>query len=165
MPPSADLPRVPLRTRMTPAASVLAASLLAALPVIATAAVLPPFGLLALLAWRLLRPELWPVWAALPFGLFDDLVSGQPLGSGMASWTCVFLAIDRLDRRFPQRGWRFDWWIAAAASIFVLVAGMLAAALPLTMVPTILPQIAITILAFPAVSRTVAALDRWRLKR
>ena len=34
---------------------------------------MPPFGLLVLLAWRLLRPELWRAWVGLPLGLPAEL--------------------------------------------------------------------------------------------
>lgn len=67
-------------------ASILAGSLVTLLPVVATVPFLPPFGLLMFLGWRLLRPGALPVWAAAPLGLFDDLVSGQPLGSAVLLW-------------------------------------------------------------------------------
>jgi hypothetical protein len=63
-------------------AAILFGSLPPWLPIIAPAPVPPPLGFLLLLAWRLLRPGLLPPWAGLPLGLFDDLYSGQPTGSG-----------------------------------------------------------------------------------
>ena len=66
-----------------PWATILFGSLTPWLPIIAPAPVLPPFGFLLMLAWRLLRPGLLPPWAGLPLGLFDDLYSGQPMGSGV----------------------------------------------------------------------------------
>ena len=48
----------------------------------------------------------------LPLGLFDDLVSGQPLGSAMLLWTLCFLAIDVLEQRLVWRDFWQDWLIA-----------------------------------------------------
>jgi hypothetical protein len=47
----------PLRSQVTPIASTLFASALALLPIVSGAQLLPNFGLLALLSWRLLRPK------------------------------------------------------------------------------------------------------------
>ena len=81
-PPARFAPSAPRWQRIgLPIASVLLGSLVTIVPMIASHPVLPPFGLMMLLGWRLLRPELFKIWAAAPFGLFDDLVSGQPLGS------------------------------------------------------------------------------------
>ena len=67
----------------------LIASLLQALPLVVTTPLVPDFAFLTLLSWRLLRPEMWPAFHALPLGLFDDLVAGHPLGQSMALWTMV----------------------------------------------------------------------------
>src|SRR5699024_7185718 len=72
---------------LIPVASVMVGSLITIVPLIATFPVLPPLGLMTLLAWRLLRPEWMRIWSPLPFGFFDDLVSGQPLGSAILLWT------------------------------------------------------------------------------
>ena len=55
-----------------PAATVVAASLLNALPIVATSGWYPDFGYLALIAWRLLRSEPWPAWWAAPLGFWND---------------------------------------------------------------------------------------------
>ena len=150
-----------------PALSIVLASLLSILPYIATAPVLPPFGFLMLLAWRLLRNDLWPVWAAWPFGLFDDLLTGAPLGSGAALWTITFIAIDLIDRRFVWRDHWQDWRIAIAATGVYLVTALGIANLTGGATPAwlIVPQILIAALTFPLVSRIAAMLDRWRFGR
>ena len=53
-----------------PAISVMLGSMTVLLPSIALYPLLPPFGLLMLLAWRMLVRDLWPVWAALPLADF-----------------------------------------------------------------------------------------------
>ena len=73
-----------------PVASVMLGSLSPLMPLIATLPILPPFGFMILIAWRLLHRTVWPVWAAVPLGAFDDMLSGQPLGSAMILWTLAF---------------------------------------------------------------------------
>lgn len=153
--------------QLIPVLSVMIASMMPLLPVVATAPLLPPFGLMALLAWRLLRPDLWPVWAALPLGLFDDLFSGQPLGSGVALWTLAFLAVETIDRRMVWRDHWQDWGIAVALIAGVLVLGLVLATIAggATPLAVLLPQIALSALLFPLVARACAALDRRRSAR
>lgn len=152
--------------RGTPVASVLLASLLPSiLPVIAQNPILPPFGFMVFLAWRLLRPEIWPLWIGLPFGLFDDMMSGQPFGSAIFLWTAVLIGLELENRRNFWRDYWHDWLTGALAIILVLLSGGLFVRMTGeggSMVQ-ILPQIAYSVALFPLVVRTCAALDRWRL--
>jgi rod shape-determining protein MreD len=159
-------PTLSLRARATPVVSTMAGSLATMLPIIAQAPVLPPFGLMVLLAWRLLRPGLWPVWIPLPLGLFDDLASGQPVGSAMLAWTVTFLIIDASERSLVWRDYLQDWLIAAAALAGCLVFGFGLALLAGGKAPilAIVPQIIASILLFPAIARLCARLDAWRLR-
>ena len=68
-----NLALVRAQLSLIPAASVIAGSLLCLVPLIAQAPLMPPLALMIFLAWRFLRPEVWPIWAGLPFGLFNDL--------------------------------------------------------------------------------------------
>ena len=149
-----------------PALSVMLGSL-ASLPTIAMYPLLPPLGLLMLLAWRTLVRDLWPSWVALFFGFFDDLFSGQPIGSAMLLWTSVFLILDIFDRWMMWRDYRQDWAIAGSLIAVVLIAGLGLAnsAGGNTSAIVIIPQIIVSILAFPLAVRTCAWLDRlrWRL--
>ena len=150
-----------------PVASTLAASLAATLPLVAQAPLVPDFAFLVLLCWRLLRPEMWVAQVALPLGLFDDLVSGHPLGQSMALWTIAFLGCDLLDSRV---GWRDYWmdWLFASVAILLYAAGCWAVAhLMGSRAPfdIMWPQILLSILSYPLVARLVVALDRWRLAR
>lgn len=153
----------PLYRHWRPAvAMVLAGSLVTIAPVIATVPFLPPFGLIALLAWRLFRAGALPAWAAAPLGLFDDLLSGQPLGSAMLLWSLCLLALDVLDTRLVQRDFWQDWLIATGAVALCLAlgrvfAGMLAAPVD----AALLVQTALSGLTFPAVTRLCA----WQYRR
>lgn len=157
--------RTPFRIMATPIISVMLASLTTCLPLVAQSPVLPPFGFMLFLAWRLLRPDLWPIWIGLPLGAFDDLASGQPLGTGMVIWTLIAFAIELDSRRHLFRDYFQDWLIAAIAiAAWLLGAGFVERLAgfggPLVQ---ILPQVGYTILLFPLVVRICAALDRWRL--
>jgi rod shape-determining protein MreD len=142
---------------------VVLGSMLTLLPMVATFPFMPPFGLLMLLAWRLHKAEALKVWAPLPLGLFDDLLSGQPLGSAMTFWTLCFLAIDVLDTRLVWRDYWQDWLIASGAIGFCLIAGRLVATPFTAHVDTaLLLQIVVTCALFPLFSRLVSGLDRER---
>ncbi len=107
--------------------TVMLGSLITLIPVIAAVPFLPPFGLMLLIAWRMRRPDCFKTWAAVPLGLFDDLVSGQPLGSAMLLWTIAYLTIDIIDARLVWRSFWHDFAIAAGGVAFALVAGRLVA--------------------------------------
>ncbi len=155
------LPRHPARA--LPWVTVTAGSLLTALPLIADAPVLPPFGLLMLLAWRLLARFALRPWAAAPLGLFDDLVSGQPLGSGVLLWSLCFLGIEAIEQRMAFRGFWQDWLIAAGAIGCTRVAGrLIAVPLAAEVDVAVAVQIAAAVLLFPLATRLVAAIERKR---
>ena len=140
---------------------VVLGSMLALLPMVATFPFMPPFGLLMLLAWRLHKVEALKVWAPLPLGLFDDLLSGQPLGSAMTFWTLCFIAIDVLDTRLVWRDYWQDWLIASGAIGFCLIAGRIVATPFTAHVDTaLLLQIVVTAALFPLFTRFVTWLDR-----
>jgi len=153
--------------RFVPAVSVMAASLLAALPIVSTSGWFPDFGFLVLIAWRLLRADALPAWWAAPLGLFNDLMSGNPIGLSVTVWTAAMLAIELADRRTM---WR-DYWIEWALAALLLLAGeaaewrlaqVMGASLPFA---TVFPPLLIAVFAFPVAAWLVARLDRWRLGR
>ncbi len=151
------------RARALPMATVAAASLLTAAPLVATAPLLPPFGLLVLLAWRLLARHALRPWSAAPLGLFDDLVSGQPLGSAVLLWSVAFLGIEVVEQRLVFRDFWQDWMIAAGALAFCLIGGRAIAAPFGAHVDTALMlQLVAAALLFPLAARFVAWLDRKR---
>ncbi len=159
--------RAPSRTlaRGLPWLSVMAGSVAATAVWITSAPLVPPLGLLMLIGWRQMRPGLLPIWAGLPLGLFDDLLSGQPVGSAVLLWSLCELLLDGLEQRIPWRRFAFDWFVAAALIAAVIVLGALIAnvtggATPLRLT---LPQIGLSILGYPMVARVIAMLDRIRL--
>ena len=151
------------RARAIPWLTVMAGSLVTIVPVGATLALLPPCGLLMLLAWRLLAPLALRRWAPALLGLFDDLVSGQPLGSAMMLWTLAFFLIDLFDQRTLFRAFAQDWLIAAAAIAVCLIGGRLVASpLGAHVDGVLVVQVVVTALLFPYAARLVAWIDRRR---
>ena len=150
-----------------PTASVVAASFLAALPIVTTSGWYPDFGFLVLISWRLLRSDPWPAWWAAPMGLANDLITGGPIGLSVALWSATMLALDLIDRRTM---WRDYWieWVLAAVLIAInewlqwRVAAVDGARVPLA---AIAPPIAISIFVFPLSAWLVSRIDTWRLGR
>jgi rod shape-determining protein MreD len=164
---SADVRMRNARRQYVPIVSTVAACLLALLPIVVSSPLIPDFALLVLIAWRLLRTEMWTATTALPLGLFNDLVAGHPLGQSMALWTTLFLAFDIMDARVVWRDYWMDWFIAALSIIFYTfgawyIGHLMGSTIHFTVM---LPQIGISILAYPVVARLILGLDRWRLTR
>ena len=151
--------------RVIPAASVVAMSALAILPIIAFRSGFPDFGFLMLIAWRLHRADAWPAWWAAPLGFLNDLLTGSPIGLSVTLWTLVMLAMDLVDRRTQWRDYWIEWALAAALILGAeaaewKVAGWAGAPVPFVQ---LLPSVVISILAFPLFAYLASRIDRWRL--
>lgn len=150
-----------------PAGSVVAASLLAALPIVSVTGWYPDFGYLMLISWRMLRADAFPAWWAAPLGLINDLFTGFPIGFSIALWSATMLALDLIDRRTMWRDYWIEWLLAAVLLTLGQlaqwrIAAMVGAEPPFAM---IVPAVLISIFAFPLSAWTVARIDRWRLGR
>jgi rod shape-determining protein MreD len=150
-----------------PAATVVAASLLAALPIVSTSGWYPDFGYMALISWRLLRADPWPAWWAAPLGFVNDLFTGYPLGFSIALWSATMLALDLIDRRTMWRDYRTEWVLAGVLIAIDewlqwRVAGLVNGAPPLSQM---VPPLVISICGFPLCAWIVSRIDAWRLGR
>jgi rod shape-determining protein MreD len=153
----------PSRARALPWLTVLAGSMLTLLPTVAPVPVMPPFGLLMLLAWRLLARFSLRPWAPAALGLADDLLSGQPLGSAALLWSLCFFAVEAAEQRLMVRTFWQDWLIAAILIAAALAAGrLLASPFPAVLALPVAAQVAVSILSFPAASAVVGWIDRRR---
>ena len=154
-----------LKMLAIPITSVAIASMITALPIFTEEPLQPPLGLLMFLSGRLMRPGLLPVWSGVPFGLMDDLFSGQPFGSAGLLWSLAMLSIEIIDARAIWRDHLQDWVIAAILIAAVLLGGLwiagMAHAAPEPAV--LIPQIILSILLYPLAVRICARLDSWRL--
>jgi len=118
-----------------------------------------------LLAWRLLHHDLWPLWIGAPLGLFDDIMSGNAIGTGVFLWSVIMIVIEMIEARILWRDYWHDWLIAILACLFFLAGSVILswisgahAALRL-----ILPQTLWSALLYPLIVRIIAWIDRWRM--
>ena len=157
----------PVLAYLTPLVMIALASFVATLPTIASAPLIPPLGFLVLLSWRQLHPGLLPVWAGLPLGFIDDLVSGQPMGSGIFTWSAVMIALEVIEHRWPWRNFIIEWAVAAGMIVSYILATAVIAHLAgggFSLL-LILPQLVLGVLLYPVVARAVARADIFRLTR
>lgn len=149
----------------TPWLLVMLGSYLPNTPIIAAGPLVPPIGFLLLVAWLQLRPGLFPVWAGLPLGFFDDLFSGQPLGSAMLLWSATAIGLAVLEMRVPWRGVVINWLVASGVvtAYSILTAQIAAAAGGTPALFMLIPQILLSIMAYPLLAKLVGAADRFRL--
>jgi rod shape-determining protein MreD len=150
-----------------PAASVVAAALLSALPIVSAQGWFPDFGFLTLISWRLLRADPWPAWWAAPLGFVNDLFTGYPIGFSIALWSATMLALDLIDRRTMWRDYWIEWMLAAVLIAIDewlqwRVAALAGASLPFSMM---VPPLLISICAFPLSAWIVSRIDALRLGR
>ena len=152
---------------LIPAASVVAASLLAALPIVSVSGWYPDFGYLVLISWRMLRADAFPAWWAAPLGLINDLFTGFPIGFSIALWSVTMLALDLIDRRTMWRDYWIEWLLAAVLLTLGQLAQWRIAAVVGAEPPfiAIVPAILISILVFPLSAWAVSRIDRLRLGR
>lgn len=155
----------PVLAFATPWVLVMLGSMSPTWPIVASAPVLPPVGFLLLVAWQQLRPGLFPLWAGLPLGLFDDLYSGQPFGSAVLLWSLAMLGLDLVELRFPWRGFALNWFAASGFIAVYLLLTLLLANLGggAASLSVLLPQLVFSVLAYPLAARLVGLADRFRL--
>ena len=157
----------PVLAYLTPWLTIALASGLASLPTTTSAPLMPPLGFLVLLSWRQLHPGLLPVWAGLPLGFVDDLVSGQPMGCGILTWSVTLIMLDAIEFRWPWRNFGIEWAVAAGLIVAYLIAtawiNHLAGGGFTVML--VLPQLVLSVLFYPFVARVVARADTFRLTR
>lgn len=154
----------PFRWRdAVPSVTIVLGSLVTLWPAVPSVGLLPPFGLLLLLAWKLVRPDALPIWAAAPLGLVDDLFSGQPLGSAMLLWMSCSIMIDLIDERLVFRDFWQDWLIAAMCVGLALIGGrFLATRFDAHVDTVLLVQIVVAVLCYPLAASLVPRFARER---
>jgi rod shape-determining protein MreD len=164
---NADVRRWTFRREYVPIISTILACMFALLPIIVNSPFIPDFGFLMLIAWRLLRPEMWTPVVALGMGLFNDIITGQPIGQSMGLWTIIFIIFDIIDGRLLFRDYWMDWLFASLAIISYIFGGWYIGHLMGngSSFTIMLPQLGASILAYPIIARFTLFLDRWRLSR
>lgn len=157
----------PVLVLALPVISILLGSMIPLFFITSGAPYFPPLAFMLLMAWRILRPGIFPVWIGFPLGLFDDLFSGQPFGSAILLWSLAMIAIDLIEARFPWRSFVQDWLtVAGFLVLYILAAALLSGGeVSGPLLIALVPQIVFAIVLFPIVARLVARLDRLRLTR
>lgn len=157
----------PWRALSVPYTTIMIASIAPFLFLADVMPLIPPIGFLMFLGWRIMRPGLLPLWAGVPLGAFDDLFSGQPLGSAILLWSVAMIALELIETRFPWRGFWQDWFTAGlGVTLYILVAMLVSGSKPtLEMTVATTPQILVAILLYPFLARLIAGFDRFRLSR
>lgn len=147
--------------------SIMLGSVLPQLPIASAVPIVPPLGYMMLLSWRLVRPGLLPVWAGFPLGAFDDLYSGQPFGCAILLWSVTMLGLELFESRFPWRGFYQDWLVAGVIAVsYLMISALLSGGeIGGRTILVLVPQLVLTVVLVPILSRFVAGLDRVRLTR
>jgi len=110
-----------LARRMLPVAMTLVLAMAAAVPlhVPVLSAVAPAVTLISVYYWTIFRPDLMPAPAVFAIGLFQDVVSGMPLGVHALVLLLVFAVVLGQRRFFLGKSFLVMWWgfvlIAAGA--------------------------------------------------
>ena len=157
----------PVLAYLTPWVSIVVASGICGLPTIASSPFMPPLGFLALLSCRQLQPGLLPVWAGLPLGFADDLVSGQPMGSGIMLFSVAMITLEVIEYRWPWRHFAIEWAVAAVLIVVYIIATAFLAHMAggVFSLILILPQLLLAVVVYPVVARAMGRADRLRLTR
>jgi rod shape-determining protein MreD len=118
----------------------------------------PPFLLIAIFYWSIVRPDLLPPTAAFVLGLFQDLLTGAPLGSGALIMVVTQWTMRGQQRYLINRPFLLMW---AAFAPVAIIAGaldwLIYALLNFHIVPigSALVRIALGIILFPVVAWVV----------
>jgi rod shape-determining protein MreD len=110
--------------RLLPVLSCLALCILAILPIGLPhwGALAPPLMLIAVYYWSLARPDLLPPTAAFAVGLFQDLMTGAPTGSGALIMVVTQWVLRGQQRFLANRPFLLMWaGFAPVAAIAALV--------------------------------------------
>lgn len=157
----------PVLATAVPWLSIMFGSLVPQWVTIFSAPLMPPLGFMMLVCWRQIRPGVLPVWAGWPLGLFDDLYSGLPFGTGVLLWSAALVVMEVLEVRYPWRGILVDWLVGSAlTSAYIVLTFIFANHLEHGNSPAgLLIQVPLAALLLPLCGRFAAWWDRLRLAR
>ncbi len=112
----------------------------------------PVLSLMAVYYWSVFRPDLMPSFAVFGAGLFQDILSGTPLGVFALVFMLVRVAVVSKQKFFTGNSFVVMWWVfmLVAAGSLVLVWG-LASLLNMTLISPlgVAFQVFLTFALFP----------------
>ncbi len=124
----------------------------------------PVVALIALFYWAVYVPEVCPTWVAFLTGLFQDVVSGGPLGLWALVYVIVYRAVLQNRLLFIGRAAYSGWAGFAMAAILTTAlawaVGSLYFGQPLSPTP-ILGQMMVTVLCYPIFAKVMLRLGRF----
>ncbi|WP_260483872.1 rod shape-determining protein MreD [Sphingomicrobium flavum] len=149
-----------------PPIMVLLTSFMALWPVISFRGWWPDLALLVLIAWRLQRPLAFKPWFAPVAGIFNDLVSGHPIGLSVFTFSLAMIAAELIERRRQWQDYATEWLVA---SILIAISEMVqwqvarlgGADLPVAAMGV---PILVSVLLFPLIATLVRWTDAIRLR-
>lgn len=144
-----------------PALVAMLFQLLMLAPVPLAVPAMPQLGLMAVLAWALLQPQLMAPWVAFLVGALADLLAGQPLGVCATAFALAAGAMRLATPVLGKSGLMFDWLAVSLILLaFMALTGPLLALAgrPVPMLPLVLQWLT-SILAWPLVARSCAAIQ------
>ncbi|MFO1154791.1 MAG: rod shape-determining protein MreD [Rhodospirillales bacterium] len=120
--------------------------------------VAPSLPFIAVFYWTLHRPDLMPAAAAFLIGLFQDVLSGAPIGTGAAVFVVMHAAVQWQRSFFHGKSFPILWLGFAVATVAAaLLTWLIMAAMTLSLVDgrSVLLQALTTIGCFPLVVRVL----------
>ncbi|MGF1456804.1 MAG: rod shape-determining protein MreD [Alphaproteobacteria bacterium] len=124
----------------------------------------PVLALVALFYWAVYVPEVCPTWVAFLTGLFQDIVSGGPLGLWALVYVVVFRVVLQNRLLFVGRaaysGWAGFAMAAILATALAWAAGSVYFGQPLSPTP-ILGQMMVTVLCYPPLAWIMLKVGRF----
>ena len=140
--------------RILPVAITIMLALAAAVPshVPGFSALVPAVTLISIYYWTIFRPDLMPALAVFAIGLFQDILSGLPLGVNALIFLLVYAIVLGQRRFFLGKSFLVMWWgfllIVAGAFLLTWLAVSLLEAAFLDPMPALF-QAGVTLAIFP----------------
>lgn len=144
---------------LVPALLGLLAIALVAAPIFTRVPLVPQLPLLVVGAWALYQPRLMPPWLALLIGIATDLALALPVGLNGALLALTAFLLDQAGQTRQTRPFVMDWLLAGViiAVYQLLVTEMAALQGTRWSLMAMVPQLLISWVLFPAVTRISAA--------
>ncbi len=82
---------------------------------------MPALSLMAIFYWSIQRPDLMPGWVVFLTGLFEDLLTGAPLGLNVGILLLIHVVIASQRRFFLSRPFSASWGAFALVALFAMI--------------------------------------------
>ncbi|MFM7346006.1 MAG: rod shape-determining protein MreD [Tagaea sp.] len=133
------------------------------LPIPEYAVLAPNFVLICAFYWIVHRPDLFPAWGAFLVGLFDDTLSGAPLGLNAFVLLLVHFTIVAQHKFFRGKAFWLIWasfaLVAAAAAVATAILIFVVAKIVVTP-GAFFAQMALTMAVYPALAAVLGRAQR-----